>query len=139
MEEEVSEAIILHGDQAVELLSKTPKDSLRSVATVLKKMEKPDARRMTGVIRDMGDKAEDALKWVGRYLRVATMAGIGGFLLASLMARVGLDHILKHPYLYTFLVLAVIVGGVLLKIYAKYLIIRLHKCFIRRCVEKVAE
>lgn len=126
-------AILRHGDQAVELLSKTPKESLRGVAAVLGGMEKPAARRMTAAIRGMGDEAEGALDWVCKHPKLATMgflgtsvgAFVGTLLLTHPEARGILDHILEYRVLYTtafFILVGIVSVFALLRLWKKYVL-----------------
>lgn len=96
--EDATIAILKHGNLGVELMTKTSKNSLPDMATALRSMEKPAARRLPSTIREMGDKAGDALSWVARHPNIAAAGAVGGYILATPSLRTTLATAIEHPY-----------------------------------------
>lgn len=96
--EDATVAILKHGNLGVELMTKTSKNSLPDIAAALRSMEKPAARRLTSTIREMGDKAGDALSWVARHPKIAGAGALGAYILVTPSLRTTLATAIEHPY-----------------------------------------
>ena len=96
--EDATIAILKHGNLGVELMSKAPKKVLPDMAATLSSMEKSTARRLTSTIRELGDKAGDAIAWATRHPKIAAAGAVGAYILATPSLRTTLATAIEHPY-----------------------------------------